>query len=87
MSGAATDKLPGAADAAERVAFLQAITEAADDARTVEDALRAALARICSLTGWQAGRLQFSEDAGDLAGRTFWHLDDPERLAEFRALA
>jgi diguanylate cyclase (GGDEF)-like protein/PAS domain S-box-containing protein len=67
--------------------LLQAITEAADEAPTVEDALRAALARICAHTGWQAGRLQFSPDAGDLANRTFWHLEDPERLSTYRAFA
>ncbi len=67
--------------------LLQSITEAADEAPTVEDALRAALSRICVHTGWQAGRLQFSADAGDLAHRTFWHLMDPERLPSYRALA
>ncbi|HYV65245.1 MAG TPA: EAL domain-containing protein [Myxococcales bacterium] len=66
---------------------MQSITEAADEAPTVEDALRAALSRICAHTGWQAGRLQFCPDAGDLAHRTFWHLMDPERLASYRALA
>jgi len=66
---------------------LQSITEAADEAPTVEDALRAALSRICAHTGWQAGRLQFCADAGDLAHRTFWHLMDPERLPSYRALA
>jgi len=69
------------------VELLQSITEAADEAPTVEDALRAALSRICVHTGWQAGRLQFSADAGDLAHRTFWHLMDPERLPSYRALA
>ncbi|MFL5427530.1 MAG: EAL domain-containing protein [Myxococcales bacterium] len=71
----------------QRIRLLQAITEAADEAPTVEDALRAALARICAHTGWQAGRLQFSADAGDLANRTFWHLEDPERLPTYRVFA
>jgi len=90
MHGASTDRLPelAAADApASEVQLLQAITEVADEAPTVEDALRAALSRICGHTGWQAGRLQFSEDAGDLSSRTFWHLEDPERLPSYRALA
>src|SRR5947208_9744266 len=71
----------------DRVELLPAIAEAADEAPTVEDALRAALARICAHTGWQAGRLQFSADAGDLANRTFWHLEDPERLSTYRTFA
>src|SRR5260370_32665758 len=37
--------------------------------------------------GWQAGRLQFSAQAGDLALRPFWHLRDPEQLQSFRSLA
>src|SRR5205814_6889050 len=90
MSGTFPEKSPpsnGVETPDQRVALLQAITEAADEAPTVEDALRAALARICSHTGWQAGRLQFSPDAGDLANRTFWHLEDPERLSTYRAFA
>src|SRR6266852_4005096 len=85
-----TVRLPGSAAEqapASRVELLQSITEAADEAPTVEDALRAALSRICAHTGWQAGRLQFCADAGDLAHRTFWHLMDPERLPSYRALA
>jgi len=85
-----TDRLPEMAAEqapASKVQLLQAITKAADEAPTVEDALRAALSRICGHTGWQAGRLQFSADAGDLANRTVWHVDDPERLASYRALA
>ena len=71
----------------QRLLFLQSIVQAADEAPTVQDALRAAIARICEAMGWQAGRLQFSEDAGDLALRTFWHLRDPEQLNRFRTLA
>src|SRR5437763_16819490 len=78
---------PNGAETPDQAALLQAITEAADEAPTIEDALRAALARICAHTGWQAGRLQFSSDAGDLANRTFWHLENPEKLARYRALA
>jgi diguanylate cyclase (GGDEF)-like protein/PAS domain S-box-containing protein len=82
LTGAPEEEPP-----ASRVRLLQSITEAADEAPTVDDALRAAISRICADTGWQAGRLQFSADAGDLASRTFWHLDDPERLPKYRALA
>ncbi|MFN2547917.1 MAG: EAL domain-containing protein [Myxococcales bacterium] len=71
----------------QRLLFLQSIVQAADEAPTVQDALRAAIARICEAMGWQAGRLQFSADAGDLALRTFWHLRDPEQLGRFRTLA
>jgi diguanylate cyclase (GGDEF)-like protein/PAS domain S-box-containing protein len=75
------------AETQQRLQFLQSIVQAADEAPTVQDALRAALARICETLHWQAGRLQFSGDAGDLSLRTFWHLNDPEHLTSFRALA
>src|SRR5207248_3950268 len=71
----------------QRLLSLQSIVQAADEAPTVQDALRAAIARICESVGWQAGRLQFTEESADLAGRTFWHLRDPEQLASFRTLA
>ena len=90
MGEPSTDRLPGPAVAeapASREEFLQAITEAADEAPTAEDALRAALSRICAHARWQAGRLQFSREAGDLSERTFWHLTDPDRLPRYRALA
>jgi diguanylate cyclase (GGDEF)-like protein/PAS domain S-box-containing protein len=73
---------------AQRVDFLRSVIQAADEAPTVQDALRAALARICGALRWQAGRLQFSADAGDdLARRPFWHLSEPEQLVRFRSLA
>ena len=71
----------------QRLILLQSIVQAADEAPTVQDALRIAIARICESLGWQACRLQFSEDAGDVAQRTFWHLQDPEQLGSFRTLA
>src|SRR2546430_4542567 len=78
---------PPAGTPEQRLLFLQSIVQAADEAPTVQDALRAAIGQICEAMGWQAGRLQFSEDAGDLALRTFWHLRDPEQLNRFRTLA
>ena len=67
--------------------LVRAVREAAEGAASLEDALRAVLAQICAQTGWQAGRLEFSADAGELASRIVWHLDAPERLGSFRKLA
>ena len=75
------------AETTQRPQFLDAVVHAADEAPTVQDALRAALALICETLGWQAGRLQFSVDAGDLSLRSFWHLGDPEHFPSYRALA
>jgi len=71
----------------QRLILLGSIIQAADEAPTVQEALRVAIARICESLGWQACRLQFSKEAGDLALRTFWHLQAPEQLGSFRTLA
>ena len=67
--------------------LLRSVREAAHRAASLEDALRAALQRICAATGWQAGRVEFSQDAGELSSRIVWHLDQPDRLATLRTLA
>src|SRR5207244_10863962 len=72
---------------AREPALLRSVREAASRAPCLEDALRAALQRICAATGWQAGRVEFSEDAGELSSRIVWHLDKPERLKSFRRIA
>ena len=67
--------------------LVRAVREAAEGAASLEDALRAVLAQICAHAGWQAGRVEFSSDAGEFASRIVWHLDVPERLGSFRELA
>jgi diguanylate cyclase (GGDEF)-like protein/PAS domain S-box-containing protein len=60
------------------------VREAAQRAPSLEDALRAALQRICAATGWQAGRVELAADVGS---RIVWHVDRPERLSELRRVA
>jgi diguanylate cyclase (GGDEF)-like protein/PAS domain S-box-containing protein len=73
---------------AREPALLRSVREAASRAPCLEDALRAALQRICAATGWQAGRVEFSQDAGgEMSSRIVWHLDKPERLISFRHIA
>src|SRR5436853_697173 len=67
--------------------LLHSVREAAQRAGSLEDALRAALQRICAATGWQAGRVEFSHDAGELFSRIVWHLERPERLGSLRRIA
>jgi len=64
--------------------ILRSVREAAQRAPSLEDALRAALQRICTVTGWQAGRVELAREAGS---RIFWHLDRPERLGALRRVA
>ena len=67
--------------------LLRSVREAAQRAGSLEDALRAALQRICAATGWQAGRVEFAQEAGELASRIVWHVERPERLSTLRGLA
>ena len=67
--------------------LLHSVREAAQKAPSLEDALRAALQRICEATGWQAGRVEFSIGTGDLGTRSVWHLERPERLSTMRRVA
>jgi diguanylate cyclase (GGDEF)-like protein/PAS domain S-box-containing protein len=62
------------------------VREAAQRAGSKEDALRAALQRICAAAGWQAGRVEFSRDGGDVI-RSVWHLERPDRLSVLRQVA
>jgi signal transduction histidine kinase len=72
----------------EKSAFLQlnqAITRAANQATSVEEAMRIALDQVCTHTGWPAGHVYlFAESEGDLAPTTIWHLDEPGRFKSFR---
>src|SRR5438132_1592674 len=67
--------------------LLRSVREAAQRAGSLEDALRAALQQICAATGWQAGRVEFSEEAGELSSHIVWHLERPERLGTLRRIA
>jgi len=63
------------------------VREATQRAGSLESALRAALQRICAVTGWQAGRVEFAGETGDLSTRSVWHLERPERLSALRRIA
>jgi diguanylate cyclase (GGDEF)-like protein/PAS domain S-box-containing protein len=67
--------------------LLRSVRDAAARASSLEDALRAALERICAATGWQAGRVEFSSETGELASHIVWHVDRPERLSELMHIA
>src|SRR4051794_677490 len=67
--------------------LLKSVRDAARNASSVEEALRAALQRICAATGWQAGRVEFADEIGALARHIVWHLERPERLGTLRRIA
>ncbi|HXN82033.1 MAG TPA: PAS domain-containing protein, partial [Myxococcales bacterium] len=67
--------------------LLTGLQEATADAASLEDALRAALAVVCLHTGWKAGRIEFSSEAGELSSRIVWHVGAPGELTRLRRLA
>jgi PAS domain S-box-containing protein len=68
--------------------LMQAVATAANEAATVEEAMRFCLKRVCAHTGWPVGHVYtLTEDGtGGLVPTTIWHLDHPERYATFRAV-
>jgi len=65
---------------------LLAITVAANEASTIEDAMQIALDQICAHTGWPVGHVYLltGDSKVELAPTAIWHLDDPERFGTFR---
>jgi len=67
--------------------LLRSVREAAQRAASREDALRAALQRICAAAGWQAARVEFAHEGENPSARSVWHLESPERLPDLRRVA
>ena len=73
---------------AERTAsvhLLQNIVIAANEARSVEEALKRCLDEVCAYTGWPVGHafLLAEDGSGQMEATDIWHLDHPQR---FKAL-
>ncbi|WP_052031841.1 chemotaxis protein CheB [Novipirellula maiorica] len=68
--------------------ILQSITRAANESKTIENAMRAALQRIASYDGWVIGHLwrRCSDDTGQMESAGLWHVRDDanERLPQLR---
>ena len=66
--------------------LLNAITDAANGAASIQAAIQVTLDKICAYTGWPVGHAYFMGDdsAAVLHSATIWHLDHPERFAVFR---
>ncbi len=72
----------------EKTEFLQLtelITRAANEAMSVEEAMRVALDQVCERTGWPVGHVyKLEEPSGNLAPTGIWHLDEPGRFQSLR---
>ena len=67
------------------VRLLQVIAVAANEARTIGDALQTCLDEVCAHAGWPVGHALFVEPTtGELVPSGVWHIDDPERFRRFR---
>ena len=64
--------------------LLQAVAVAANEARTLEEALQRALDEVCAYTHWPVGHAYLPGPGGVLAPTGLWHLADPDRYASFR---
>jgi len=75
--------------AAEMMRLLQRVTSIANEATTVESAMRLALETICRHAGWPLGHVYLPSRSGDgrLASSDIWHVEEPERFVELRKLS
>ena len=67
------------------VELLQQIAVAANEASTVDGAMRTALDRVCAHTHWPVGHVLLKNSAGLLTSTNWWYLDHPQRYEPFRA--
>ncbi|WP_076862232.1 response regulator [Bradyrhizobium mercantei] len=69
----------------KEIELLQLITVAANEASTVEQAMRTALDGVCAHTRWPVGHVHLKDSAGVLVSTNLWHLDTPERYKAFQS--
>jgi PAS domain S-box-containing protein len=68
--------------------LLQSVAVAANEARSVDDAMQTVVDQVCAYTTWPVGHVyDVDEEATDaLIPTTIWHLEDPQRFATFRRI-
>lgn len=94
--GMAQRRVEEATEALERekatTELLHDIAASANAAQSLEDAFGAALADLCAHMGWPVGHVYKTEQVEDgpwsveLASTGLWHLDDPPRFRDFKAV-
>jgi signal transduction histidine kinase/DNA-binding response OmpR family regulator/PAS domain-containing protein len=65
---------------------LQNIVIAANEAKSVEEALKRCLDEVCAYTGWPVGHafLRAEDGSGEMEATEIWHLDHPRRFKALR---
>ena len=68
------------------VRLLQKVAIAANEALTIEDAMRTCLDQVCAHMGWPVGHVYFAprDATGQLLPSSLWSLENPERFETFR---
>lgn len=66
------------------IALLRATAEAANEARTLEEAMEMVIPPVCNFLRWPVGHGYLFDDEGRLSSARIWHLDDPDRFGPFR---
>jgi len=69
--------------------LLQAVTKAANEASTVDDAMHKALSAVCAAFAWPVGHYYHRSegDPAQLVPAPVWHLDDGARFDAFRRVS
>lgn len=72
----------------ESLRLMQRTASAANEAVTVEEAIRICVDEVCAYTGWSIGHayLLDEEGSGELVPSDIWHLTDPDRFDELRGV-
>ena len=70
------------------IELLHSISEASNEAATINDAFKACLDEICAKTGWPVGHVYVHnpEQEVPLESSKVWHLDKPRKFAAFRKI-
>src|SRR5215216_2022710 len=65
--------------------LIRAVAFAANDARSIETAMRAALEAVCRHAGWRVGHVFFVDESQRLRSSDIWH-DEGNRFSDLRTL-
>jgi signal transduction histidine kinase len=67
------------------ITLVGAVAAAANEASTIDEALRTSVKLVCNQTGWAVGHALLRE-GDELVSAGVWHVDDAERFDRFRTV-
>ena len=66
------------------VQLFEAVTVAANEATSVDEALQLFLDQTCVHTGWEVGHVYLLTESGEFRSTNIWHFDQPSRYRELQ---